>query len=124
MELHQEWRNLERSAVRGGETHDSHEKAFVANFDNLFDIAPDNVLVKIKHQEDRDFLLMQRMEGRQGSMIGVDENTFAAQKRQAELETQEETRRKRSKQEEVLRASIDHCVCSLFMLDINELCNF
>ena len=72
IELYQNWRQLQRSNKRRSESQEKKEQEFLESMDDLFDIAHQDALNKIKIEEDRLFLLNQRKKGREGSMIGTD----------------------------------------------------
>jgi len=72
--LFEEWRLLKKNQGRKTPNQKAKEHAFSSKLDNLFDVAHADALNIIKIAEDRDFLLAQRKDGRQGSMIGVDKN--------------------------------------------------
>lgn len=74
------------------------EDDFVATLDNLFDIAHNDALTLIKNDEDRQFLLKQRENGRPGCMLGVDGIlTAREQKRKERKEKENEQKQKRDK---------------------------
>lgn len=57
---------------------------------NLFDIAHKDALNIIKIEEDRQFLNLQRQEGRVGYMAGVDKKLCAVEERRSEREQRRE----------------------------------
>jgi len=52
--------------------HEERRQDFEKKLPCLFDIAHENAMEMMKIQEDRDFLVCQRQEGRPGAMAGVD----------------------------------------------------
>lgn len=92
-----EWRELQKSAKRGGATQQKLEKEFLEKLDNLFDIAHADAFDKIKNPEDAEFLRLQREKGRPGCMAGADTTEFNIRKRRSEREEKNETRKKRAK---------------------------
>lgn len=81
IDLHSEWRNLQKSAHRRTNTHKERERKFVANLNNLFDVAHADALNMIKIEEDKLFLLHQREPGRRGYLGGVDRKLAAKEER-------------------------------------------
>ena len=57
------------------------EEAFKEKLNDLYDMAHQDAMKLIKIQEDRDFLIAQRVKGRQGSMICVDKVLTAKEDR-------------------------------------------
>lgn len=94
--LHNEWRNLHKSAVRGGSTHEENEKTFFDCLDDLFDIAHQDALSIIETQEDKYFLIAQRQKNRQGYMSNLDTSFVGIAKRRLEREQQSQERRERA----------------------------
>ncbi|GBN70236.1 hypothetical protein AVEN_192352-1 [Araneus ventricosus] len=74
MMMYNHWRNLQKSACRRSETQEENERNFISDSNNLFDIAHANALEIIKIEEDRKFLLSQRLPGRRGCLMGIDMN--------------------------------------------------
>lgn len=95
IKLRDKYRDLQKHSARGGATHNSKEAEFIDKLDDLFDIASADALTKMKNKEDIEFLQKQRLKGRVGSMIGVDEVSSGIEKRRLEREYAEESRRKR-----------------------------
>ncbi|XP_050538877.1 uncharacterized protein LOC126904162 [Daktulosphaira vitifoliae] len=80
---------------------------------DLFDIAQVDALNLMSLQEDKDFLLMQRQNGRPGIMLGVDMNIAQKEKRANERLKMSEKRRKRSYDEiQSLNAQVEMCSSS------------
>ncbi|GBO31728.1 hypothetical protein AVEN_25042-1 [Araneus ventricosus] len=67
--MYNHWRNLQKSACRRSETQEENELNFISD---LFDIAHAYVLEIIKIEEDRNFLLSQRLPGQRGCLMGID----------------------------------------------------
>ncbi|GBM93677.1 hypothetical protein AVEN_238122-1 [Araneus ventricosus] len=72
LKMYNHWRNLQKSACRRLETQEENERNFTSDLNNLFDIAHANALEIIKIEEDRKFLLSQRLSGRRGCLMGID----------------------------------------------------
>lgn len=70
--LYVELRNLEKHKTRTSEQNKNKQNEFEDNLNDLFDIAHANALAMINIDEDKQFLIAQRMKGRQGCMLGVD----------------------------------------------------
>lgn len=70
------------------------KKSWVEKLDDVFDIAPANVLQLIKIEEDKQFLISQRKHGRPGFMYGIDHKTaegeFRAEQRRQQISNQRE----------------------------------
>ena len=66
------WEKLKKNKNRKSETQKMNEKAFTAEFPNLFDISHGNAFRIISIQEDRDFLLAQRQPGWRGCLAGLE----------------------------------------------------
>ena len=95
LELHKNWRKLQKTRKRRCEMQEIKERKFLNAMDDLFDIAYNNALNTLKIQEDKDFLLNQRKKGRPGLMIGADQNLVQKEKRQAVRLQQKEVQRER-----------------------------
>lgn len=96
IKLYEEWRELHKHKSRESDTYKKKREDW-QNFQNdLFDIAHQNANDLIKIEEDRQFLINQRVKGRKGCMSGVDVN----------LKKREERREKRLKQIEIKRKII------------------
>lgn len=96
MKLHEKWLGVFKSSTRKSEAQTAKEQAFVATFNDLFDIASADALDKIKNEEDKQFLLMQRQKGRPGAMIGIDAVSVQMEKRRLQRLQEEVERRERS----------------------------
>lgn len=94
IKLHAKWRNLQKSSSRENDAQKCNENEFCDQLDNLFDIAYADALTLIK-REDRQFLLAQRMPGRHGSLGGIDRKGAVKQKRKAQRQEEEETRKRK-----------------------------
>lgn len=75
------WRNLEKSKNRESKSHKINVKQFEEDLDKLFDIAHSNVFEQIKIEEDKEFLISQRKDGRPGCMLGIDMKLTNKEKR-------------------------------------------
>ena len=69
--------------------------------DSMFDISHADALTLMTIEEDKEFLLLQRKEGRPGTMMGVDEKLSRLEKRRLERVESEERRKKRCKIEKL-----------------------
>lgn len=76
MDLYEEWRVLQKHAGRKTISHKQREEQFTAKFDNLFDIAHNDALKLINIEDDKQFLINQRKNGRVGFMYGIDYNNL------------------------------------------------
>lgn len=97
--LHKTWAGLQRNCKRRTETQLRNEETFVQEFENLFDIAHQNALEKIKITEDKEFLINQRKKNREGHMYGLDTALAAKEKRKEEREKSYDLLKKRSQEE-------------------------
>lgn len=104
LDMYEVWRNLQKSSKKVGEVFRQKEAEFIANFDNLFDIAHSDALKIIKIEEDKQFLIAQRQPGRKGCLGGIDKNLESKEKR-SEKRKREEFRRKRLYEEKLARPS-------------------
>ena len=66
------WERLKKNKGRRTKTQVPNEESLTDTFSDLFDIAHQDALVLITVEEDRAFLLAQRVKGRKGAMAGVD----------------------------------------------------
>lgn len=96
--IYSRWQTLQRSRKRSGPTDEAARRAFTKSLGDLFDVAHDNALTLIALQEDRDFLLAQREEGRRGFMAGTDMTLAGVERRSSERAAAEELRRQRERQ--------------------------
>lgn len=94
LELYKDWENLQKTSVdkMTGKTKIKYDQ-FVDNLDNLFDIAHGNALEMMRIEEDKAFLIQQRMKGRPGAMLGVDKKLADKESRSKLREEREEERR-------------------------------
>lgn len=65
------------------------------SLDDLLDIAAVNAIDLIRIEEDKEFLRQQKLKGRPGSMIGVDTNLAAKEKRSCDRLEEEESRKRK-----------------------------
>jgi len=79
--LHEKWKTLKKTRYRKGEKQKQDEAKFLKILNNLFDMAKKNALQTMKIEEDKQFLLAQREDGRRGTMGGVDKVLAAKEKR-------------------------------------------
>lgn len=97
--LYQEWRQLQKNARRSRESDKKKEADFKLKLEDLFDIAHANVLDLISIEEDKQFLINQRLKGRPGFMYGIDYEQLERERRAAKREETALARKKRSDHE-------------------------
>jgi len=93
--LYEILRKLGKHKTRGSISCRQKEKEFEDSLNNLFDIAHANALNIIKINEDKEFLLMQRKNGRPGCMLGIDMKLTTAELKKAAQEEKELQRKKK-----------------------------
>lgn len=84
--LYENWKNLDKNKLRKSATQKNNENEFERTLNNLFDIAHANAMCMIKIKEDREFLYLQRQEGRIGYMAGVDKKLTEIEERRKQRE--------------------------------------
>lgn len=72
LNLHDDWRTIVKTRKREGDTYSKRREEWKTSLNDLFDIAHNDALSLIKVEEDKQFLINQRLKGRPGSMLGVD----------------------------------------------------
>lgn len=72
IKMYDNWRNLQKNAKVTGEIYRKKENEFILILDSLFDIAHSDALNIMKIDEDKQFLINQRLPGRPGCLSGVD----------------------------------------------------
>lgn len=94
IQMHEDWKNFQKTKPEkmSKRLKDKFEN-FIANLDNLFDIAHANAMSMIRNEEDREFLQKQREDGRPGSMLSVDQVLYAKELRAQARKEQEEMRK-------------------------------
>lgn len=82
LKMHQEWKNIRKKSYENlsDEVKKKYDE-FVKNLDNLFDIAHADAMTTMRNETDKEFLRAQRMDGRPGSMLGVDKKLADKEKR-------------------------------------------
>lgn len=101
LKLYETWKNIGKTPdTKRSTAQKEKENLFVSTLDDLFDIAHADALKKIKIEEDKQFLLLQREKGRPGSMIGTDKKLYMKEKRSIERK-EKELSRKRKYEEEI-----------------------
>ena len=70
--LYDEWRQIQKHAGRTTSSHMEKESAFQSKLDDLFDIAHADAMERINLEEDKQFLINQRLKGRPGYICGID----------------------------------------------------
>ncbi|XP_053968382.1 uncharacterized protein LOC128869807 [Anastrepha ludens] len=105
MKVYDQWKNIQRTVPdKRSNAQKQVAEQFTQNLDDLFDIAIGDALEKIRIEEDREFLKLQRQKGRPGCMVGVDMKLYGREKRTQERQEKEEAR-KRKREEEMARPS-------------------
>lgn len=99
LQMHKEWANLKKRINRVSDVETINRAKFTDTFDDLFDIAPKNVLNILKNKEDINFLLMQRKTGRPGCMAGIDKKFKARESNKQKRKEQNERQLKRTYEE-------------------------
>lgn len=94
LKMYENWKYFQKMNVEkmGSAMKQKHDE-FISNLDNLFDIAHTDALSMMRIEEDKEFLKQQRMNGRPGSMLGIDQN-LAAKESRSQLRKQQEKARK------------------------------
>ena len=93
--LHEQWRKIQKHAARRSASQIRLEEIFTDKLDDLFDIAPKNVMKLIKNEEDRTFLSNQRKKGRIGCMASQDLVLHHREQRSVERRIKEQRRQER-----------------------------
>lgn len=100
MKLYNDWKNIRKTAPHKRSSNQTEfAEKFIANLDDLFDIASVNALEEIKIVEDKEFLEMQRQKGRPGSMAGVDMVLHEKEKRYEQRREKEEMRKRKHEEQ-------------------------
>lgn len=105
--LYKEWRNLQKHCKRKTLKQEQNERNFKDKLENLFDIAHANALDLIKIEEDKQFLLCQRQEGRVGTLGGIDKQHAEKEERTKKRLSQEEERQKKFKRDSTVDKVLD-----------------
>lgn len=93
--LYNEWKQLSKNKFKDFDNLKQKRESWKDSLDDLFDMAHADALNLIKIEEDKQFLIQQRLKGRQGCMIGIDVNLKKSEekrekrKRDAELRKQQ-----------------------------------
>ena len=98
--VYTDWKGLQKHKARTTLAHKEKEDEFVTRLDDLFDIAHADALTLITVQEDRDFLLCQRQNGRPGS-IGCLDKVQLLRDQRAQKRTEADAKRRKRAQEEI-----------------------
>lgn len=91
--LYQVWRDLQKNAKKTQEVFEQRRREFLADLNNLFDIAHADALQLIKINEDKVFLQRQREPGRPGHLAGVDKKLTDREEKTRLRNIDEEKRR-------------------------------
>lgn len=97
--LFNEYRSLKKNEYRRDKTTLKRFKEYAENLNNLFDIAHSRALQMMTIEEDKEFLLAQRMKGRKGFMQGVDKKLARKELLQVEREERQLTRKRKAEEE-------------------------
>lgn len=99
VKMHDEWNHIKKTGSRKmpASTKKRYDD-FVNNLDNLFDIAHADALNLMHNEEDKEFLLKQREDGRPGSMLGIDQKLAEKEERSRLRKEKEESRLSKHKQ--------------------------
>lgn len=95
-QLYNDWKKLLKDKNRNSDIHQKRREEWKDSQNDLFDIAHNDALNRIKIQEDKDFLIMQRSKGRGGCIGGVD----------ATLKKREDNRKRRKLREDLYRKKV------------------
>ncbi|XP_065679988.1 uncharacterized protein LOC124806701 [Hydra vulgaris] len=120
--IYNEWRNLQKASKRGGATQIAKETAFVASFEDTFDISHVDAERLIQNPEDKLFLKAQLGNGRHSSsMAQIDRKLAVKLKRKHE---RQEAIKPRTEREELRHAvSNNEAVVETFESDSEKSCN-
>lgn len=99
--LYNEWKMLGKSCKRKSQLQMCRENEFLGKLNDLFDIAHADALQLMSIEEDRQFLIRQRIKGREGSMTGIDHVLTAKEERIARRQTEENVRRSKWQKEKL-----------------------
>lgn len=93
--IHKEWGTLLSNRGKTTDAQRMTEAKFSKKIDSLFDIASADALDVIRIESDKEFLKMQRQDGRPGCMLGVDVTLAAKEKRTLDRMEKEDTRKQK-----------------------------
>lgn len=113
--LYDEWRKVQKVSKSKFASHRKMEEDFKEHLKNLFDIAHVDALEIISIQEDRDFLIKQREQGRVGIMTSIDQNLTNKEKRKAEREEKENRRKEKHQRIESSEGYIKVSMSNFFL---------
>lgn len=88
-----EYKKLQKSALRSGPSQIQNEKSFIDKLDDLFDMSHRDAMSMIKDQKVIDFLNSQRQKGRIGCLLGVAKNEQLREEKRELRKQQEEARK-------------------------------
>lgn len=122
------WGTLKKTSVEKMKmkTKEQYDK-FIDELDDLFDIAHNDALTMMRIEEDKNFLKQQRMKGRPGSMLGIDQNLAEKEARSELRKKQEEARKLRhaeASKEQQSGKFFSTCVIHIFTVDCINLMIF
>lgn len=92
IDLHKEWCNLVKNKTKHTLFHKTLREEWSDGLPDLFDIAHKNAMDMIGIEEDKQFLIKQRLKGREGCMMGVDVNLDQKEQRVLKRKQRAETR--------------------------------
>lgn len=93
LKMYGEWEKLRKHPPEKSDAMRQKHDQFEKDLDNLFDISHANAMEMMRNEEDKEFLQKQRMDGRPGSMVGVDQRLASKEKRSQLRKEQEEKRK-------------------------------
>lgn len=88
---------------------------FIDELDDLFDIAHSDALTMMRIEEDKKFLEKQRMKGRPGSMLGIDQNLADKEARSQVRKQQEEARKLKHAEASKVQQNSKYFQCMFFV---------
>lgn len=110
--LYTDLRNLEKHKARTSELNKNKRKEFEDGLNDLFDIAHADALSMIKIDEDKQFLIAQRIKGRQGCMLGVDTKQTKIEKKK--MAKEEKLKLLKEKQQSILEPGMCYIINKIF----------
>lgn len=127
LRMYEEWKKLQKHKVvtMAAAMKQKYDK-FMSNLDNLFDISHADAMQMMTNDEDKEFLEKQRMDGRPGSMLGIDQKLAAKEKRSQLRKEEEEARKSKhleaSKKQQSGKYTVQiNLICTKKFHEINEI---
>lgn len=103
VKLYEEWLVLRKSKHKTSDFERIKREKFTEKLDRLFDIAHESALDKLGNDDDKQFLLNQRSNNREGCLLGVDQNQTNKEKRRADRFEKENARKRKYLEEQEQR---------------------